>query len=228
MKYNLITKQGTTEEEINLDKLIVVGFAGKDIEKTMEHIHELEAEGIKCPKSVPVVYQCSKALLTTDKNIDVIADKTSGEVEYLILVRDGKYHIGIGSDHTDRKLEAVSIHKSKQVCLKPYAKDFWAYDEIKAHFNEIKLVSSQVVDGKEVEYQSGVTSNLLPLERIIAEVEKEISTNNSLIYTGTVPLKDGFKFGDKFSCKLIDEKLNREIALTRVYHQIKRKPYKSR
>ena len=119
MKYNLVTKQGTTPEEINIDKLIVVGFAGRDIEKTMEHIRELEAEGIPCPKTVPVVYQCSKALLTTDDTIDVIADKTSGEVEYLILVRDGKYYIGLGSDHTDRALEAVSIHKSKQLCLKP-------------------------------------------------------------------------------------------------------------
>lgn len=214
MKYNLVTKQGTTEEEIKLDKLLVIGFAGKDVEKTMEHIRELEAEGIKCPKSVPVVYQCSKALLTTDNNIDVIADKTSGEVEYLILVRDGKYYIGIGSDHTDRKLEAASIHKSKQVCLKPYAKDFWMYDEIKDHFDEIKLVSSQIIDGKEVEYQSGFTNDLLPLDRIIAEVEKETSTNNSLIYTGTVPLKEGFKFGDKFICKLIDEKLKKELVLT--------------
>lgn len=214
MKYNLITKQGITKEEFDLERLIVIGFAGKDIEKTMEHIHELEAEGIKCPKAVPVVYQCSRELLTTDDTIEVIDDKTSGEVEYLILVRDGKYYIGIGSDHTDRKLEAVSIHKSKQVCLKPYAEDFWAYDEIKDHFDEIKLVSSQIIGGKEVTYQSGVTSDLLPLEHILAKVEKEINTNNSLIYTGTVPLKDGFKFGQTFSCKLIDEKLNREIALS--------------
>lgn len=214
MKYNVVTKQGIIEETIALDKLIVVGFAGKDVKKTMEHIQELEAEGIRCPKSVPVVYQCSKGLLTSDDTIEVIADKTSGEVEYIILVRDGKYYIGVGSDHTDRKLEAVSIHKSKQVCLKPYAKDFWAYDEIKDHFDEIKLVSSQVVDGKEVQYQSGVTSDLLSLECIIAKIEKEMNTNNCLIYTGTVPLKDGFKFGDKFSCKMIDEKLNREISLT--------------
>ena len=214
MKYHVISKQGILEEEIALEKLIVVGFAGKDIAKTMEHIHELEAEGIKCPKSVPVVYQCSKALLTTDAVIDVIAEKTSGEVEYLILVRDGKYYIGIGSDHTDRDLEAVSIHKSKQVCLKPYAQTFWPYDEIKDHFDQIKLISSQVIDGRTVEYQAGLTSDLLPLSRIIAEIEKETSTNNSLIYTGTVPLKDGFKFGNVFSCKLIDETLGREIALT--------------
>lgn len=214
MKYNSISKQGVAEKEFNLEKLIVVGFAGKDIKKTMEHIHELEAEGIKCPKNVPVVYQCSKEILTTASKIDVIADKTSGEVEYLILVDNGKYYIGIGSDHTDRALEAVSIHKSKQLCLKPYAEDFWEYDEIKDHFDEIKLVSTQIVDGKEIEYQTGRTSDLLPLDRIIAEIEKEITTDNSLIYTGTVPLKDGFKFGSRFSCKLIDEKLKRTITLS--------------
>lgn len=214
MKYTVVTKQGRKEESMELDKLIVVGFAGKDIEKTMEHIRELEAEGIHCPKSVPVVYQCAKGLLTSEDTIEVIADKTSGEVEYIILVRDHKYYIGIGSDHTDRELEAVSIHKSKQVCLKPYAKEFWEYDEIKDHFDAIKLVSSQVIDDTEVEYQAGLTSDLLSLECIISEIEKELDVNHCLIYTGTVPLKDGFKFGDKFSCKIVDEKLNREIALT--------------
>jgi hypothetical protein len=215
MKYNLITKNGTTSETVNLSRLIVVGFAGKDTKKIMEHIEELEAEGIKCPKSVPVVYQCSKGLLTTSKEVEVVADKTSGEVEYLILVRDGKYYIGLGSDHTDRSLEAVSIHKSKQICLKPYAQDFWAYDEIKDHFAEIKLVSSQIINGKETAYQTGVTADLLPLERIVAEVEKEVRTADSLIFTGTVPLiEPGFKYGSAFSCKLIDEKLKRELSLS--------------
>ena len=32
---------------MKLKSLLVVGFAGKDIEKTMEHIRELEAEGVK-------------------------------------------------------------------------------------------------------------------------------------------------------------------------------------
>lgn len=214
MKFNLLTEQGTKALELELKKLLVVGFAGKDIEKTMEHIKELEAEGIPCPKSVPVLYECTKRILTNDATIEVIADKTSGEVEYLILVHEGKYYIGIGSDHTDRALEAVSIHKSKQVCLKPFAQEFWVYDEIKDHFDDIKLISTQVIDGKEIEYQAGKTSDLLPLARIISELEKEVSVEDSLIFTGTVPLKDGFKFGDTFSCKLVDEKLKREIALT--------------
>lgn len=214
MKFNVVTKEGTRQEEMELQSLLVVGFAGKDIEKTMEHIHELEAEGIKCPRKVPVLYQCERQILTDKDEIEVIGDKTSGEVEYLILVKDSKIYIGVGSDHTDREMEAVSIHKSKQVCLKPYAKDFWDYEEIKDHFDDIKLVSSQVVDGKTVEYQCGVTSDLLPMQHIMDELKTEVDINNSLIYTGTVPLKDGFKFGQEFSCKLVDEKLGREICLS--------------
>lgn len=215
MKYNVTSKIGKVEQVVNIKNLLVVGFAGRDIAKTLEHIHELEAEGIKCPQNVPVVYKCSKALLTTAGSIEVISNKTSGEVEYLLLVDNGKYYIGLGSDHTDRSLETVSIHKSKQVCLKPYAQEFWPYEEIKNHFDKIKMVAYQKVDGEQVEYQSGFTNDLLPLERIIAEVKKEFETIDScVIYTGTVPLIDGFKFGSNFSCKLIDEQLNREISLS--------------
>ena len=119
MKFNVVSKNGTRQEEMELKSLLVVGFAGKDIEKTMEHIRELEAEGVKCPSKVPVLYQCDPQIVTEKDEIEVIGHKTSGEVEYLILVKDGKYYIGVGSDHTDRDLEAISIHKSKQVCLKP-------------------------------------------------------------------------------------------------------------
>ena len=139
-----------------------------------------------------------------------------------MLFANGKTYIGIGSDHTDRALEAVSIHKSKQVCLKPLATDLWDYEEIKDHFGAIKLVSQQIINGQEVAYQSGVTSDLLSIERIVAEVKKENSDlDNCLLYTGTVPLKDGFKYGEQFSCKLIDETLNREIALSYKINVIK-------
>ena len=35
MKFNVVTKEGTRHEEMELKNLLVVGFAGKDIEKTM-------------------------------------------------------------------------------------------------------------------------------------------------------------------------------------------------
>ena len=96
MKFNVVSKNGTRQEEMELKSLLVVGFAGKDIEKTMEHIRELEAEGVKCPRKVPVLYQCDPQIVTEKDEIEVIGHKTSGEVEYLILVKDGKYAIERG------------------------------------------------------------------------------------------------------------------------------------
>lgn len=214
MNITIETLNGSRELSLQLKNLLVVGFAGKDIEKTMEHIRELEEEGIKCPKSVPVLYQCSKELLTTSDTIEVIGDKTSGEIEYLILVHKGKYYIGVGSDHTDRALEAVSIHKSKQVCLKPFATTFWPYEEVKDHFDTIKLKSTQILNGEFIEYQEGLTSDLLSLDMIINTLKKEVDIENSLIYTGTVPLHNGFQYGEVFSCQLIDETLHRTIDLS--------------
>ena len=214
MKVYIETEEGRREADFDVKKLIVVGFAGKDVEKTMEHIRELEAEGIKCPSEVPVVYRCAKNLLTEAETIEVVAGDTSGEVEYLIFSDGGRYYIGLGSDHTDRSLEGTSIHKSKQVCAKPYANTFWLYDEIVGHFESIKLISSQIVDGERIEYQEGVTGDLLPLQTIIEKIEREESMEGALIYTGTVPLKNGFKFGERFSCALIDETLGRKIELS--------------
>ena len=212
--YQVQTVEGLSEKTMDLSRLIVVGFAGRDIEKTMEHIRELEEEGIPAPATVPVVYECDPHIITTDSTMRVIGDKTSGEVEYLILLDGDKTYIGLGSDHTDRALETVSIHKSKQLCLKPYVSTFWDLDEIREHFYELELRATQVLDGEEIEYQEGTTADLLPLERIIEEVRKDTDPTNSLIYSGTVPLKAGFKYGQSFGATLSDRKLDRELRIS--------------
>ena len=214
MKFTIVTKDGSKELNCEIKNLMVVGFSGKDISKTMEHIKELEKEGVKCPKEVPVPYQCDPQIISRKPVIDVIGGKTSGEAEYLILCHDGHFYIGIGSDHTDRDLEAVSIHKSKQLCLKPCSTDFWDYEEIKDHLSSLQIVSSQVVDGEEVEYQNGVAGDMLPFDTLIEKVKNEVPLEDCLIYTGTVPLLHGFKFGSTFSCKLVDTVLGRELALS--------------
>lgn len=186
----------------------------------MEHIHELEKEGVKCPSEVPVPYQCDPQIVTRKEIIDVIGPKTSGEAEYLILCHEGKFYIGIGSDHTDREMEAVSIHKSKQVCLKPCSVEFWDYEEVKDHLPQLRLISTQVVDGKEIDYQNGVAGDLLPFDVIIEKVQKEVPLEDCLIYTGTVPLLNGFRFGEQFSARLVDDQLGRELSLTYKIHVI--------
>lgn len=205
------------DEFINFsyDKVFIVGYSGRDIEKTKEHIDELERElGVKPPSKIPTIFECSKENVTQDEDLKFVGQKTSGEAEYVILKDKDEIYITIGSDHTDRALESISIYKSKQVALKPIGKEVWKFNDIKEHFDEIKLNSKQVINGKEVEYQKGKLKDILPVETIIEELTKRVGNiDNAIIFSGTVPLHDGFKFGEKFLAEMIDEKLNRKLRL---------------
>ncbi len=220
MDFKIISRKGQYTVSAEIKHLMVVGFSGKDVEKTMEHIHELEAAGVKCPRDVPVPYQCDPQIVTRKDTIDVIGGKTSGEAEYLILCHGGKFYIGIGSDHTDRAMEAVSIHKSKQVCLKPCSDTFWEYEEVKDHLPELRIISSQQVDGEIRAYQNGTAGDLLPFDVILEKVKAEVPLEDCLIYTGTVPLLHGFVYGERFTACLMDDVLGRELTLSYQVHVI--------
>lgn len=215
IKFNLNKLDGIEEIEMNYDELLIIGYAGRDMEKTMEHIKELEEElGVAPPKKIPTIFQCSNLILSQDENLQFVGNKTAGEIEYVIILIDGKKYIGIGSDHTDRELESVSVLKSKQVCPKPIGLDIWDYEEVKDHWDEIKLVSTQIVDGEEVVYQDGSLADILTPDKILDELYERVGNiKNSIIYSGTVPLVDGFKFGQTFKGEMIDTKLNRKLSL---------------
>ena len=201
--------------DFDFDKVYVIGYAGRDMEKTQEHIDELERElGVEPPKKIPTIFEVSKEIVTQDSDLKFVGEQTSGEAEYVILLKNGKTYITIGSDHTDRGLESVSIFKSKQVCLKPIADTIWDYDEVKDHWDSIRLVSNQIVNGKEINYQNDTLASILPVEKILEELKDRVGDiDNSIIYSGTVPLLGGFEYGNKFISKIVDEKLGRTINL---------------
>lgn len=214
---NFTLKKLSGDEDITIeyDELLVIGYAGRNMKKTMEHIKELEERlGVAPPKKIPTIFECSHELLTQADTVKFVGDRTCGEVEYIIVLDNDKIYIGIGSDHTDRELEGNSVPKAKQICPKPIGKELWAYEEIKNHWDEIKLVSYQQTDGKEVFYQDGSLADILPVERILTELKERIGDiNNSIIFSGTVPLLEGFVYGDNFKCMMIDNVLNRTLSL---------------
>lgn len=215
MNFTLKNLSGDEKLAVNYDELLVIGYAGRNMEKTMEHIKELEEQlGVAPPKKIPTIFECSHELLSQEDNIRFVGKDTCGEVEYVIVLANGNTYIGIGSDHTDRKLESISVPKAKQVCPKPIGKELWNYDDIKDHWDQIKLVSYQTIDGKEILYQDGSLADILPVEKILSELKERVGDiQNSVIYSGTVPLVSGFAYGDNFKCMMIDEVLNRTLSL---------------
>jgi hypothetical protein len=129
-----------------IDSLVIAGWTGRNVEALEAHIRELEAIGVKRPKSVPIFYRVACSLLTTASAIEVMADKSSGEVECVLYALQDGLWLGVGSDHTDRKAETVGVTLSKQLCAKPVGATLWRYDEVKPHWDKLKL-RSYVPDG---------------------------------------------------------------------------------
>jgi hypothetical protein len=214
MNFTLQTKSGDKPVTLSYHNLFAIGYAGRNTEKTMAHIKELEEElGVAPPKKIPTIFQCSNLLLSQDKTMHMVGDKTSGEVEYVVLLDGDKIYIGVGSDHTDRALEKVSVLKSKQVCPKPIGPTLWDYEEIKGHFDDIAIQSWQVIGGQKVIYQDGKLSDIMPPEKTLPELKSRVGDiGNAVVFSGTVPLKDGFKYGQTFIGQLKDEVLGRTIT----------------
>ena len=59
--------------------------------------------------------------LTQEDSIEVCGTDSSGEVEFVLIGWQGRIFVGLGSDHTDRKVESYSVTVSKQMCDKPIA-----------------------------------------------------------------------------------------------------------
>lgn len=215
MEFTVISKKGKRTMNVDIRRVALAGFSGRDIEKTMEQVGQLEKESIHAPDftELPAVYPVSPALVTTAPEITVRGTKTSGEVEFLILKHEGVYYIGLGSDHTDRALEREDIQRSKEVCPKPIAPVLWEYTELRDHMDRVRLVSFQRVNSRAVEYQAGKMDDLLPPIAIMNRVSKEMDLEDTLIFSGTVPLLWDYRYGERFACRLADDALGREIEL---------------
>ncbi|PKR77937.1 hypothetical protein CEY16_08410 [Halalkalibacillus sediminis] len=202
---------------VQLDEAYCIGYTGRNKEKTLEHVKELKEIGVPEPKEIPALYPVRQSCLNRSGKIDVLGNETSGEAEIAIIFGEDEndIYITVGSDHTDRSLETVDINKSKQVCDKPFAQEVWKLDDIKDHWDQLELSSSIQINDEWVDYQNHAISAIMPLEEIIDYVkEKNIKMKNTIIFAGTVPLLNGFKFGEKFEMKFIDPVRKRTITST--------------
>lgn len=210
MKFKLDYK----EVNLSFDNAYCIGYSGRNIEKTKEHIAELKELGVPEPTSVPEIYHLDPYLFRQDNTISVIGNKSSGEAEIVLIFDGTKRFVTVGSDHTDRELETVSIHKSKQLCPKPIADKVWEFEKIENNWDELELKSYVYANGQWELYQEDKVSNILPYEDLITSLEQfGAKLNNAVVYCGTVPLVDGFKYPNAFKAELIDPINNKAIEL---------------
>ena len=127
---------------VAVHQLVIAGWTGRDRAAIDHHIEELAALGVPRPSTVPLYYRVAASLITQAASIQALGDASSGEVEPVLVRAEGVWWLSVGSDHTDRQLEAHSVAASKQVCAKPVARVAWPWDELCGRADQLVLESS--------------------------------------------------------------------------------------
>jgi hypothetical protein len=217
IQLELETKEGRRPLTFQYKRMVNGGYIGKNQEEVRRHIEELAAKGIPGPTSTPTLYPVLLNTLTNDDEIEVYGDKTSGEVEYVLLVKDAnEIYVGLGSDHTDRFLEEFDIPRSKQVCPNVMSKVVWPLDEVSDHWDELVISSNVIHNGNTTRYQEGELGLLLNADELMDFVADKLSgqLKDIVIFSGTLGMIGGeFIYGERFSAELVDNKLNRRLSL---------------
>jgi hypothetical protein len=76
--------------DVAIEDVVVAGWTGRDPAAVEKHIRELEALGVKRPATTPIFYRVAAARLTTDPEIEVVGERSGGEVEFVLLQHDGQ------------------------------------------------------------------------------------------------------------------------------------------
>lgn len=199
---------------LEISEVLLAGYTGRDQHSVREHIRELQALGVAPPPRVPMVYTVEASLLTTGAEIRVHTTQTSGEVEFVLVPSSDGLLIGVGSDHTDRKHEAIDVAESKRLCAKVVSREVWPYDEIKDHWDQLEISSWVTPNEDRRLYQQGTLAAFLPVDDIMREVRAagHADLEGRAVFGGTLAAPGGFVYGDRFECRLHDRVLNRSLS----------------
>ncbi|MDP6682879.1 MAG: DUF2848 family protein [Desulfobacterales bacterium] len=204
--------------QFQVKRMINAGYVGRNRQAVTDHIEELRRQGVPPPSSVPMIFPVLCHNITTANKIEVVGRKTSGEVEFVLLLNSDNIFVGVGSDHTDRDIERHSIIKSKQVCPNAISKQVWNYDDVKSSWDDLILQSKvKMTDGGEaILYQKAPTGSIISATELMDLVKSKIidgMDDGLVLFSGTLPvLTDEIVYGSHFRCELIDLRLDRVLA----------------
>jgi hypothetical protein len=199
--------------EVAIHQAVVAGWTGRDAAAVEKHIKELEALGVKRPATTPIFYRVSAARLTTADTIEAVGETSGGEAEFLLLQHGGRLWVGAGSDHTDREVEKYGVTVSKQMCDKPVAPVFWAFDDVAPHWDRLILRAHVAEGDKRVLYQEGAVSAMIEPRALIARHAADSRLpEGTLMFCGTLAARGGVRPTREFAFELDDPVRGRKLA----------------
>jgi Protein of unknown function (DUF2848) len=212
LAFTVDAQDTTTPLTLAIDQAVIAGWTGRDPVARDKHIAELEAIGIARPATTPIYYRVSARRLTTTDSIEVCGGDSSGEVEFVLIGWQGRIFVGLGSDHTDRKVEAYSVTVSKQMCDKVMASVLWELEDVIDHWDRMILRSFAWIGGARVLYQEGALDGMLSVKDLIDRgFGGKGLPDGCAMFGGTFAAKGGIRPASRFEFELEDPVLKRII-----------------
>ena len=193
--------------------LVVAGWTGTDEKGLLHHIEELAALGVPRPSSVPVFYRNAVSNVMQADRLQVMGPDTSGEVEPVVLAMEDGLWLTVGSDHTDRKAEAMGIALSKQLCAKVLGTAAWRLDDVTDRWESLIVRAHATIDGKRVLYQEGTLKSLRhPADLIARYGSGKPLAAGTVMMGGTMSAIGGIRPASRFEMELEDPATGDRIA----------------
>jgi hypothetical protein len=208
LTFTIDDKGAPTPLTLPINQAVIAGWTGRDPVARDKHIAELEAIGIARPATTPIYYRVAACRLTTADIIEVTGEDSSGEVEFVLIGWQGRIFVGVGSDHTDRKVESYSVTVSKQMCDKPMASELWPYEDVLEHWDRL-TIRSWIDD--DVLYQEGTLAALLHPTDLLPLASPPVR-DGTVMFCGTVPAIGGIRPAARFRYELEDPVLGRKLT----------------
>src|SRR3954453_8334704 len=201
-----IDAQGTTTPlTLAIDQAVIAGWTGRDPVARDKHIAELEAIGIARPATTPIYSRVPARRLTTTDSIEVSGEHSSGEVEFVLIGWQGRTFVGLGSDHTDRKVEAYSVTVSKQMGDKVKGPVLWELQGVRDHWDRMILRAFAWIEGARVLYQEGTLDAMLSVADLVRGCFGAAGLpDGCAMFGGTFAAKGGIRPATRFEFELDD------------------------
>ena len=206
-----------------------VRYASRDIEGMRVELDEtIERNKHFSPatRTNPSVFRIGRYLLTQGHEFEVQGPLTGGEAEVVVIRMGGELYISVGSDQCDRELDPLFPDKPKQMCPHPIARTGWYYDEVREHWDSLRIYSHVVVDNYTIPLQDSELSELVDLDFLLETDQVASLTDPMILYCGAVPFLESAAglvedygveesalkgVGDEFLVRLHDPELQRTI-----------------
>ena len=214
MNVNVRRLNGSLEPvELVFNSCVAIGYAGRDQQSVRLHVEELAKLGVPRPASIPSMYWVSPDVIECTDRIQGVGEETSAEIEFFMAPdAEGRLYFTVVSDHSDRKLESVSVSKAKQICPKIIGPEFWALDDVKDHWDDIQLTCHAFLPEKQL-YQDAPISSLLGWDKLLELARADAPCEGPVAFcSGTIPVKGGeLRYARAWDIKMEDKKLGRCI-----------------